>query len=169
MHDARRLGTPFVHGATRTTPSAVSLAVVEQSFYIPRKEFSTLRVRRRFGSTVRGTKGLINKSNGSINIQTVLKEREKGNSACWRTALLPPFSFPPCNGNLLFSTPLPLRLPSPMRGTEDRHFRVIEERIFPEFSIENGRTSHLQNILTRLSVSLSSLFPNKYKCTLIAL
>lgn len=63
----------------------------------------------RFGSTVRatGTKGLINKSNESINIQTV-SERERGrkraSSTRWRTTLLPPSPVSPCNGNLLFST-----------------------------------------------------------------
>jgi len=91
MHDERRFEIPYVQSNTHY-PSAVSLAVVEQSFYVPWKEFSTLRVCRRFGSTVRacGTKGLINKSNESINIQTVLREKErKGeNSTCWRTTML---------------------------------------------------------------------------------
>lgn len=45
-----------------------------------KRVLSTLCVYRGFGSTVRarGTKGLINKSNESINIQTALREEGEG-------------------------------------------------------------------------------------------
>lgn len=103
MHDERRFETPYARqhtlppGCLTCGRGTVVLCPSKRVLYPP----------CRFGSAVRatGTKGLINKSNESINIQTVPRESERERELdMLENHSVAPTPISPCNGNLLFST-----------------------------------------------------------------